>query len=256
VPSTFGQPSTRRPEQTEYPEVSMIRTVRSPLPILALVAVLGASACSTGVGSNPTTPAVEPSAVASSPASSGPATGDLLGPPDATPLAQPPAEPASDGTTATISTELGDIVIQLYTDSAPVATQNFINLAEAGYYDGVIFHRLVPGFVIQGGDPTGTGTGGPGYTIPDEPVVGQYGRGTVAMARKQAPDSQGSQFFIVLDDAAEQALESFRTYVIFGEVTEGMDVADAIAATPNAGQQGGNQALEPVAMDSVTISRP
>ena len=229
----------------------MIRTVRSPLPILALVAVLGASACSTGVGSNPTTPAAEPSAVASDTSSQRP-----LGPPEATPLAQPPAEPASDGTTATISTELGDIVIQLYTDSAPVATENFINLAEARYYDGVIFHRLVPGFVIQGGDPTGTGTGGPGYTIPDEPVVGQYGRGTVAMARKQAPDSQGSQFFIVLDDAAEQALESLRTYVIFGEVTEGMDVVDAIAATPNAGQQGGNQALEPVAMDSVTVSRP
>jgi len=234
----------------------MIRTVRSPIPILALVAVLGASACSTGVGSNPTTPAVEPSAVASSPASSGPATGDLLGPPDATPLAQPPAEPASDGTTATISTELGDIVIQLYTDSAPVATQNFINLAEARYYDGVVFHRLVPGFVIQGGDPTGTGRGGPGYTIQDEPVVGTYARGVVAMARTAEPDSQGSQFFIVLDDAAEEALESFRTYVIFGEVTQGMDVADAIAATPNAGQQGGNQALEPVAMDSVTISRP
>ncbi len=137
-----------------------------------------------------------------------------------------------------------------------MATQNFINLAEARYYDGVVFHRLVPGFVIQGGDPTGTGRGGPGYTIQDEPVVGTYARGVVAMARTAEPDSQGSQFFIVLDDAAEEALESFRTYVIFGEVTQGMDVADAIAATPNAGQQGGNQALEPVAMDSVTISRP
>jgi cyclophilin family peptidyl-prolyl cis-trans isomerase len=176
-----------------------------------------------------------------------------VGPPEATPLAEPPAEPASDGTTATISTELGDIVIQLYTDSAPVATANFINLAEAGYYDGVVFHRLVPGFVIQGGDPTGTGTGGPGYTIQDEPVVGVYGRGIVAMARRSEPNSQGSQFFIVLDDGAEGALEAARTYTIFGEVTEGMDVADAIAATEIGP---GDRPLEPVAMDSVTVSRP
>jgi len=216
----------------------MIRTLRTPA--LALTVALMAGACSSLPGSNPATPAGE----------------RPLGPPDATALAQPPDGPASDGTTATISTELGDIVIELYTESAPVATENFTNLAEAGYYDGVIFHRLVPGFVIQGGDPTGTGTGGPGYTIPDEPVVGQYGRGVVAMARSSQPNSQGSQFFIVLDDMAEGPLESFRTYVIFGEVTAGMDVVDAIAATPNSGQEGGNQALEPVVMDSVTVSRP
>ena len=216
----------------------MIRTLRTPA--LALTVALMAGACSSLPGSNPATPAGE----------------RPLGPPDATPLAQPPDQPASDGTTATIATALGDIVIELHTDSAPVATENFVNLAEAGYYDGVIFHRLVPGFVIQGGDPTGTGTGGPGYTIPDEPVVGQYGRGVVAMARSSQPNSQGSQFFIVLDDMAEGPLESFRTYVIFGEVTAGMDVVDAIAATPNSGQEGGNQALEPVVMDSVTVSRP
>ncbi len=221
----------------------MIRTMRTRPPMLALTLALLAAACSSG-----TTP--------SGPVSRGPASLGSVGPPEATPLAEPPAEPASDGTTATISTELGDIVIQLYTDSAPVATANFINLAEAGYYEGVIFHRLVPGFVIQGGDPTGTGSGGPGYTIQDEPVVGQYGRGIVAMARTSQPDSQGSQFFIVLDDEAEGALESFRTYVIFGEVTAGMDVADAIAATPNAGSQDGNRALEPVAMEAVTIARP
>lgn len=223
--------------------------------LLALAAGLVASACSAGVGSDPTTrpPGPDPTTL---PAEPTPASIRPVAPPEATPLAQPPAEPASDGTTATISTELGDIVIQLYTDSAPVATENFINLAEAGYYEGVVFHRLVPGFVIQGGDPTGTGSGGPGYTIQDEPVVGQYGRGIVAMARTPQPDSQGSQFFIVLDDMAEEPLESFRTYVIFGEVTAGMDVADAIAATPNAGPQDGNRALEPVAMESVTIARP
>jgi len=227
----------------------MSRTLRTPLPVLALAVCLTATACSAGFGANPTT-------APSDAAPSGQPSGGALAPPEATPLAQPPAEPASDGTTATISTALGDIVIQLYTDSAPVATANFVNLAEAGYYDGVVFHRLVPGFVIQGGDPTGTGTGGPGYTIQDEPVVGRYGRGIVAMARTAQLDSQGSQFFIVLDDEAEGALEAARTYTIFGEVTEGMDVADAIAATPNSGAETGNQALEPVAMDSVTVSRP
>lgn len=220
----------------------MIRTLRTHPQILvfALGGTLALAACSIGAGPSPTTPGPRASV-------------RELAPPDATPLAQPPAEPASDGTTATISTELGDIVIELYTDSAPVATQNFINLAEAGYYQGVIFHRVVPGFVIQGGDPTGTGTGGPGYTIPDEPVVGQYGRGTVAMARTSQPNSQGSQFFIVLDDAAEQALESFRTYVIFGEVSEGMEVVDAIADTEIGPR---DRPLEPVPMESVTISRP
>jgi cyclophilin family peptidyl-prolyl cis-trans isomerase len=111
-----------------------------------------------------------------------------------------------------------------------VASENILNLAESGYYDGVGFHRAVPGFVLQGGDPEGTGAGGPGYTIEDEEVVGQYGRGVVAMARTQAPNSQGSQFFIILDDDAEAALEAFRTYTIFGRVVEGMDVVDAIVA--------------------------
>ncbi len=233
----------------------MLRDPHRPLLALALAVAVVAAACSSGFGSNPTTSPAGSTSVATDAAPSGQTTGGLA-PPAATPLAEPPAGPASDGTSATISTELGDIVIELYTDSAPVATENFINLAEAGYYEGVVFHRLVPGFVIQGGDPTGSGMGGPGYTIPDEPVVGQYGRGTVAMARTQAPDSQGSQFFIVLDDEAEEALESARTYTIFGEVIEGMDVVDAIAATPNAGSEAGNQALEPVAMQSVTVARP
>ena len=180
----------------------------------------------------------------------------FIPPPDATPLANPPAAPATDGTRATIETELGDIVIELFTDSAPVATQNFINLAQAGFYDGVVFHRLVPGFVIQGGDPEGTGSGpGPGYTIPDEPVVGEYARGIVAMARTPAPNSQGSQFFIVLDDGARGALEQFRTYVIFGRVVEGMDVVDVIAEMPNTGGDD-NRAVNPVAMTRVTVQRP
>lgn len=177
-------------------------------------------------------------------------SGRQHGPPSATPIAEPPAEPAGDGSTATICTELGSIEVELFTESAPVATENFINLAREGYFNGVVFHRLVPGFVIQGGDPQGTGRGGPGYNIQDEPVVGDYVRGIVAMARTSQPDSQGSQFFIVLDDL-RQRLDEAGGYAIFGRVTQGMEAADAIAAMPNSGSQSGNQAIEPVAMTVV-----
>ena len=176
--------------------------------------------------------------------------GSSLGPPNATPLANPPAQPASSGVTATITTSLGAIVIQVYDQSAPVSATNFLNLAQAGFYNGVTFHRLSPGFVIQGGDPKGDGTGGPGYTIQDEPVVGNYTRGTVAMARTAAANSAGSQFFIVLDDSVNARLG--RTYAIFGQVTQGMDVVDKIAAMPNDQER----ALQPVVMTSVTVTRP
>ena len=173
-------------------------------------------------------------------------------PPSATPLASPPAQPSGDGTTATIETDLGTIRMELYTASAPVAAQNFINLAEAGFYDDTVFHRIVPGFVIQGGDPEGTGGGGPGYTIADEPVVGDYTRGIVAMARSAAPNSQGSQFFVVLDDTVKDRLPKSGGYVIFGKVLEGMEVVDQIAA----GAAQGQLAVDPVVMNRVTIQRP
>jgi cyclophilin family peptidyl-prolyl cis-trans isomerase len=188
----------------------------------------------------------------------------------AVPAATPSPEGSADASasagslTATIATPLGDIVIALQPDTAPIATANFVKLAQEGYYDGVAFHRLVPGFVIQGGDgqygrvdawdPDRVGSGGPGYTIEDEPVVGDYVRGSVAMARTSAPDSQGSQFFIALEDLSGR-LDTAGGYVIFGQVIEGMDVVDEIGAMPNAGGQG-NTALEPVPMTSVTISGP
>lgn len=174
---------------------------------------------------------------------------DAPAPPQATPRAEPLAVPTGDGTGVRLVTEKGDILIYLFNESAPVASENFLNLASSGYYDGVVFHRLVPGFVIQGGDPEGTGFGGPGYTIPDETVVGRYGRGVVAMARTGEPNSAGSQFFIVLDDAAEGALAAYNTYVIFGQVAEGMDVVDAIAAGPT----DGDTALEPVKIVSADV---
>ena len=165
----------------------------------------------------------------------------------------------------TISTDMGDSVIEITGALSPIATGNFVELASCGYYDMVVFHRLVPGFVIQGGDgmfgrapdviPDLVGSGGPKYTIQDEPVTATYGRGTVAMARTSDPNSVGSQFFIVLDDGAQGALAQYNTYQIIGSVTAGMDVADAIAAMPNTGPPS-NAAVDPVPMTRVTVTTP
>lgn len=219
---------------------------RSRLALLATVLVV--CACG-GSGAGPGATATAAPSVTLGGAGGSP--GVELGPPAATPLAAEPAQPEGDGTTATIRTREGEIVIELFTRSAPVASANFIQLAEAGFYQGVLFHRIVPDFMIQGGDPTGTGGGGPGYTIVDEPFAGSYDPGAVAMARSAAPNSQGSQFFIVIGDASH--LE--HVYTIFGRVTAGLEVAGAIAAGPRGGPQD-DQALEPVPMDEVTIERP
>jgi cyclophilin family peptidyl-prolyl cis-trans isomerase len=167
------------------------------------------------------------------------------------PTSQPEPLPAGETRTVTIATDLGEMAIAVDADLSPIAAGNFVALAECGYYDGVVFHRIVPGFVIQGGDPTGTGTGGPGYTIEDEPVTAEYGRGTVAMARTSQPDSVGSQFFIVTDDAARDALASYNTYQIIGTVTSGMETADAITAAADA-----EAPSDPVVMTHVTVSNP
>jgi peptidyl-prolyl cis-trans isomerase B (cyclophilin B) len=222
--------------------------------IVVIVAILAVLAYALGYlpggpGASPS-PSPRPTAV--------PRASFDVSPPSATPLASPFAAPAGDGTRATIETELGNIVLELYTESSPVAAENFINLAEAGFYHGVVFHRIVPGFVIQGGDPEGTGGGGPGYEIRDDPVVGEYTRGVVAMARpanqdgSMIPDSQGSQFFIVLDDSVKDDLSKSGGYSIFANVVEGMEVVDEIAA----GAASGQTALDPVVMTRVTISRP
>jgi cyclophilin family peptidyl-prolyl cis-trans isomerase len=149
---------------------------------------------------------------------------------------------------ATISTDKGDIDVDLFTTGAPKAAKNFLDLAKKGFYDGVIFHRVVPGFVIQGGDPTGTGRGGPGYQFEDEPFQGDYYRGTLAMANA-GPNTNGSQFFICLADLAGGRLP--KNYTIFGQVTKGMDVVDAIAAGRTGAQ---DRPVEPVKMTNVTVT--
>ena len=128
---------------------------------------------------------------------------------------------------ATLHTNHGEIAVDLFPAEAPLAVNSFLFLAGEGYYDGVTFHRVVPGFVIQAGDPTGTGRGGPGYKFRDE-LDGprRYSRGTVAMANA-GPNTNGSQFFICLGD-----LKLPHQYTIFGRVTAGMEAMDAIAALP------------------------
>ena len=148
--------------------------------------------------------------------------------------------------TAKIETTVGVIEFELLDDAAPKTVENFVTLAKKGFYDGVIFHRVVPGFVIQGGDPDGTGMGGPGYKFDDEPVTMGYARGTVAMANS-GPNTNGSQFFICLDDLASLPPK----YTIFGMVISGLATVDAIAK----GATGpGDRPLEPVKMTAVTIA--
>jgi len=128
--------------------------------------------------------------------------------------------------TATMQTTVGPIVFELFDEDAPKTVANFVTLAGEGFYDGVTFHRVIPDFMIQGGDPTGTGSGGPGYTFEDELNTQLVVRGALAMANS-GPNTNGSQFFIVTADACPW-LDGKHT--VFGRVTEGMDVVDAIAA--------------------------
>ena len=151
---------------------------------------------------------------------------------------------------ATMVTNKGTVVFELFDDEAPKSVNNFVFLAREGYYDGVIFHRIVKNFMIQGGDPTGTGKGGPGYRFEDEPVTRDYLPGTLAMANA-GPNTSGSQFFIVQGRTAGIA----KNYNIFGMVTEGLDVVNAIADTPVTRGDSGevSKPLEEIIIESVTI---
>jgi peptidyl-prolyl cis-trans isomerase B (cyclophilin B) len=131
-------------------------------------------------------------------------------------------------TRATLHTSEGKIELELYPDAAPKTVENFETLSRDGFYDGVIFHRVIPDFMIQGGDPTGTGRGGPGYTFRDEINDRKIVRGALAMANA-GPNTNGSQFFIVTADAASW-LDGKHT--VFGAVTSGMDVVDSISRLP------------------------
>ena len=164
-------------------------------------------------------------------------------------------------TTATIATTLGDIVVELDEAGAPKAAANFVKLAKQGFYDGVIFHRVIPGFVIQGGDGEfgrvdaqgrianqgRVGSGGPGYRFDDEPFTGEYERGALAMANA-GKNTNGSQFFICHEDLRGRLPKS---YTMFGKVLSGMEVVDQIATAPRDGR---DFPKDPVAMRSVTVT--
>jgi cyclophilin family peptidyl-prolyl cis-trans isomerase len=147
---------------------------------------------------------------------------------------------------ATLHTNLGDIAIEFRPAEAPLAVNNWLFLAGQGFYDGVIFHRVISGFMIQGGDPTGTGRGGPGYQFRDElESTGKYERGTLAMANA-GPNTNGSQFFIMHRDYGLP-----HNYTIFGNVTAGMEVVDAIAALD---VDANDRPRDEVVINSVTLS--
>lgn len=126
--------------------------------------------------------------------------------------------------TANVHTNRGDFTLELLPDLAPEHVNSFVFLARDDFYNGTKFHRIVPGFVAQGGDPTGTGTGGPGYTVPLEASKEPFARGVVGMARSADPNSAGSQWFVTLDDAPHLNGQ----YTVFGKVTQGMDVVDKL----------------------------
>ena len=160
-------------------------------------------------------------------------------------------QPTSMKHLITLKTTLGDIQFETYDSDAPKAVNNFITLSNKKFYDGVIFHRIIPGFMIQGGDPTGTGSGGPGYQFEDElnPATASYKtgykKGVVAMANA-GPDTNGSQFFIMLADTPLP-----HSYTIFGHIVKGQDVVDAIGALPTGAN---DRPLNPPAIQSVTVA--
>jgi len=153
--------------------------------------------------------------------------------------------------TATLTTTEGDVVVDLHAKETPITVNNFVYLAKEGFYDGTIFHRVIKDFMIQGGDPTGTGAGGPGYQFDDEPFSGEYVPGTLAMANA-GPDTNGSQFFIMHGEAALPP-----NYVIFGNVSSGQAIVDAIATAqtkinPMSGEK--SVPVSPVVIEKVTIA--
>jgi cyclophilin family peptidyl-prolyl cis-trans isomerase len=224
----------------------MLRKALSGAALIA--ALLSVAGCSVGpFGGNSSSAAANvaplPSAVAvpTTPGCSGYTT---FGVPNVAPL------DLKKTYTATIVTDKGTVVVTLLPKIAPITVQSFVFLAQHHFYDNVKFHRVIPGFMIQGGDPTGTGACGPGYQFANEPVHQLYRRGVVAMANAGA-NTNGSQFFIML---ASVPLPP--SYTIFGQVTSGMDAVDRIARVPLGVTAGGEKSvpLQRVYMKSVTVS--
>lgn len=215
-----------------------LRTVRVPALIGVAVLLLTALACGSDNESSAPAPSPQPAAAAMA---SGPKRWSTA-----------PAMTIDKNKqyTATLKTSKGAIVVELFAKEAPVTVNNFVFLARQGFYDGVKFHRIIKDFMVQTGDPLGTGSGGPGYSFRDEPVTKPYVRGTLAMANA-GPNTNGSQFFIVHHPKGLQP-----KYTIFGVVQQGLDVLDAIANTPVQRTPSGepSQPTETVLIQSVEIA--
>jgi len=196
--------------------------------VIVLVAAVGLAAC--GGGGSDEGKLNTPDAAAASPLAQCQRTGEkkFAAPP---PMIIDPQKTYS----ATIQTEKGDIVLELFAKETPITTNNFVFLACKGFYDGLTFHRVIPGFVAQGGDPTGTGAGGPGYAIPDEQDVASFDAPGMLSMAKAGPNTTGSQFFITYAAVPRLDLD----FTVFGRVTSGMDVLESLTprdpqTTPNA----------------------
>ena len=237
--------------------MSQFRTVRGLAALLAIPALVVACTGGGTASPLPTIPPATPTPTVA-PESPHPTSGI----PATCPKEQPAPLPAGETRTVTVDTPQGTFTLRIEADLSPIAAGSFVALAECGYYDGVVIHRLAPGFVIQGGDGEFgrvpnvysdiLGSGGPGYTIADEPVTAEYTRCALAMAKTPEPNSAGSQFFIVLQDLGGSLPKN---YQICGHVTDGMDVVDAISNLPNDGSDM-SLAVDPIPMTSVTVTNP
>ncbi len=233
------------------------------LRLILLVLLLGLAACGSPTNNTGTTGG-DHGASHGAAAEASPATAGNAGASEATSRAAGENDPAtrngmystapemqidaSKSYTATIETSKGTMRAELFANEAPKTVNNFVFLARENYYQNVPFHRIIKNFMVQTGDPTGTGTGGPGYEFEDEPIAAErsYERGTLAMANA-GPNTNGSQFFIVHQDYPLP-----KNYTIFGKLTDGLETLDAIANTPTTGAEGSTP-TEEVLITNVTI---
>ena len=227
-----------------------------PNPIASEPEPTAASAAPTVASNAAGAPATQPPAAtaADSGAAAGPATPEVAvsGGHSVKQWSAPPPltiDPAASYT-AVLNTTAGAITVELLPGDAPNTVNNFVFLARQGFYDNVIFHRTIPGFMVQGGDPTGTGGGGPGYRFADETVQRPYSRGVMAMANA-GPNTNGSQFFIM---HADYALPP--NYTIFGQAVAGLETIDAIATAPTQPGGEGSKPVNPVVIQTVEIVGP